>query len=42
MINVKLGQIVFVNAKLHLRLGIANSLLNLMPSVVLELTVINL
>lgn len=41
MINIELGQMIFVNTKLHFRLSIANPFLYLMPSVVLQFGVFN-
>lgn len=42
MINIKLGKVLFVNAELHLRLGISYSFLDFMPCVVFELVIFNL
>lgn len=42
MINVKFGEVVLVNAKLHFGLRIPDAFLHLMPCVVLQLQILDL
>jgi hypothetical protein len=42
MIDVELSQVILVDAQLHLRLRLADSLLHFVPRLVLQLMVLNL
>lgn len=42
MINIEFGEVILVDAQLHLGLRITDALLDFMPSVVLKLNVVNL
>lgn len=42
MINIELGELIFVDAELHLGLRIADALLDFMPRVVFKLSVVDL